>query len=234
MIPVYKKIADDIINDIVGKKYSTNNKLPTEDAFISHYDVSRTTIRKALNVVITKGYVYPVQGSGIFVRDAALKNYFSLENLRGFTKDWPNSDISAEILEFKIIYSDEKLSHNMKCDVGNSIYFVNRLRKKDGEIFSIEYSYYNKDIIHYLNEDIIKGSIYNYITNDLKLNIGFADKVIYSDKLTDVDAKNLLLNENDPALIIENTVFLTNGSIFEISKVVHNYKNTKLLKLANF
>ena len=47
-------------------------------------------------------------------------------------------------------------------------------------------------------------------------------------------AEILNLKKDDPALIIENTVFLTNGEIFEVSKVVHNYKNAKLLKSANF
>ena len=104
----------------------------------------------------------------------------------------------------------------------------------DNEPFAIEYTYFNKDIIPYLNKDITDKSIYSYILNDLKLNIGFADKIIYADKLNLEDAEILNLKKDDPALIIENTVFLTNGEIFEVSKVVHNYKNAKLLKSANF
>ena len=104
----------------------------------------------------------------------------------------------------------------------------------NNEKFAIEYSYFNKDIIPYLSEEIAKKSIYSYIIDDLKLSIGFADKIIYADKLKENEHVLLGLENNDPALVIENTVFLSNGTIFEISKVVHNYKNTKLLKLANF
>ena len=98
----------------------------------------------------------------------------------------------------------------------------------------MEYSYYNKDIIPYLNEDIAKSSIYSYILEDLKLNIGFADKVIYADKMDEETAEQLELDMSDPALVIENKVFLNNGDIFEVSKVIHNYKYAKLLKLATF
>ena len=47
-------------------------------------------------------------------------------------------------------------------------------------------------------------------------------------------AKYLGLAMDDPALVIDNTVFLNNGNIFEVSKVIHNYKHAKLLKLATF
>lgn len=234
MSSIYKNIANEIINDIINGKYNETKKLPKEEDFIAYYNVSRTTIRKAIGIVAMKGYVYPVQGSGIFIRETALKNYLSLENLRGLTRDCPNENVSGEVIELKIIPADEELSNKMKCEIGTNIYFLKRLRTKNNEPFTIEYSYFNKDIIPYLNDDIAKKSIYGYIINDLKLSIGFADKIIYSEKLNKIDASLLELDENDPSLVIENTVFLTNGSIFEVSRAVHNYKNTKLLKLASF
>ncbi|MEH7082893.1 UTRA domain-containing protein, partial [Neobacillus drentensis] len=57
--------------------------------------------------------------------------------------------------------------------------------------FSIEISYFNKDIVRYLNEDIASSSIYNYLIDDLKLTIGFADKVITCVKIDEADAELL-------------------------------------------
>lgn len=234
MSSVYKKIADEIEKDLINGKYNETKKLPKEEDLISKYNVSRTTIRKSIGILVNKGYVYQVQGSGIFVREAALKDYLSLENLKGLTRDYPNKKVEAKPLEINLILADEELAKKMKCEINTKVYFLKRLRKVNGENFAIEYSYFNKDTIPYINEDIAKKSIYSYIIDDLKLSIGFADKIIYSEKLNEEDAKLLELETNDPALIIENTVFLNNGSIFEVSKVIHNYKNAKLLKLANF
>ena len=234
MMSVYKKIADEIYVEIMNGKYSESKKLPTEEELIAKYKVSRTTIRKSIGILVNKGYVYQVQGSGIFIRESAQKDYVSLENLKGLTRDFPNSKIDSEIIDIKVIAADKELSRKMECKVGTSIYFIKRLRCVNNEKFAIEYSYFNKDIIPYLSEEIAKKSIYSYIIDDLKLSIGFADKIIYADKLKENEHVLLGLENNDPALVIENTVFLSNGTIFEISKVVHNYKNTKLLKLANF
>ena len=68
----------------------------------------------------------------------------------------------------------------------------------------------------------------------IKLTIGFADKSIYCDKLNKEQAEILQLEEGDPSLIIDEVVFLGNGYIFDLSQVVYNYKNTKLLCQATF
>ena len=234
MSSVYKRVANEIATEILNGKYNENKKLPKEEELISKYNLSRTTIRKAIGILVNKGYVYQVQGSGIFIREAALKDYLSLENLRGLTRDFPDKKIESRVIKIEVISADKELAEKMKCKIGTNIYFLERIRSVNGEKFAIEYSYFNKDIIPYLNEEISKKSIYSYIIEDLKLSIGFADKIIYSDKLNEEESILLELEKDDPALIIENTVFLSNGDIFEISKVVHNYKNTKLLKLANF
>ncbi len=64
-----------------------------------------------------------------------------------------------------------------------------------------------------MNEEIALSSVYSYFIEDLRLNIGFADKVISCEKVNKENAQLLELNEGDPALLIENTVYLVNGTI---------------------
>ncbi len=86
----YRKILQELENDILAGKYNQIKKLPKEEDLINHYQVSRTTIRKAISILVSKGYVYQIQGSGIFLRESALKGYLSLESLKGLTRDYPN------------------------------------------------------------------------------------------------------------------------------------------------
>ena len=230
----YKQIVSELEADLLSGKYNEVKKLPREEDFIEIYQDSRTTIRKAIAMLVNKGYVYQVQGSGIFIREASLQDYVSLENLKGLTRDFPDKKIESKLINLMVINADEDLAKQMKCDVGTDIYFLERLRYVNEEPFAVEYTYLNKNVIPYMSEEIAHRSIYSFIINDLKLSIGFADKIIYADKLDSESAQLLQLSENDPTLVIENTVFLTNGTVFEVSKVIHNYKNTKLLKLANF
>ena len=138
------------------------------------------------------------------------------------------------MIELKLVQADEQKAAVMKCDVNSPLYFLKRVRLVDGNPLTVEYTYFNKKVIPYMSKEIAKKSIYSYIIDDLGYNIGFADKVIYADKLDEEIAQYFCLQQGDPALIIESTEFLSTGEVFAISTSVHNYKSTKLLKLSNF
>ncbi|MGJ7922085.1 GntR family transcriptional regulator [Neobacillus sp. LXY-4] len=230
----YKEIADSLERDIQEGKFNQSKKLPTEDELIKAFDVSRNTIRKAIHQLVNRGLVYQVQGSGMFLREESVTDYINLGSLRGLTKDLISKSIETKILELQVLEADEEKAKQLRCDVGTKLYFIKRLRMVDDEPFSIEISYFKKDIVPYLNEDIASSSIYSYLIDDLKLNIAFADKVINCEKIDEASARLLQVNPQDPALIIENTVCLANGTIFELSKSIFHYQKAKILNRINF
>jgi GntR family transcriptional regulator, transcriptional regulator of bglA len=234
MVVKYKEIADFLEQEIRDGKFDETKKLPTEEELIKKFEVSRNTIRKAINQLVNLGLVYQVQGSGMFLRDKSVTDYINLGSLRGLTKDLTSKIIETKILALDVVEADEVLAKQLRCEEGTKLYYIKRLRIVDKEPFSIEISYFKKDIVPYLNEEIASSSIYSFLIEDLKLNIGFADKVINCEKIDEASARVLHVNAQDPALIIENTVYLTNGTIFELSKSIFHYKKAKILNRINF
>jgi GntR family transcriptional regulator, transcriptional regulator of bglA len=230
----YKEIADCLEQEILDGEFDKTKKLPTEEELIKKFAVSRNTIRKAINQLVNRGLIYQVQGSGMFLREKSESDYINLGSLRGLTKDLTSKKIETKILDLHVLEADEVNAKQLGCEVGAKLYYIKRLRMVDKEAFSIEISYFKKDIVPYLNEDIASKSIYSYLIEDLKLNIGFADKVINCEKIDEESATLLHVNPLDPALIIENTVCLTNGTIFELSKSLFHYQKAKILNRINF
>lgn len=228
----YKMVVEELEKEIVEGLYNENKKLPTEDELMRKFEVSRNTIRKAVEILVSQGYVYQVQGSGIFIREFQKPGCITLSTMSGLTKTFPQDILKSELLELKVIEATEWLIKKMKCSSDTKIYYVKRLRYVNDEPFVIEESYFSKDIIPYLNEDICNESIYRYIMEDLKLKIGFADKIISCDRLNQEDAALLGINENDPTLIIENTVYLNTGMVFDVSREKYLYSKAKLLSLS--
>ncbi|MEC2665657.1 GntR family transcriptional regulator, partial [Bacillus cereus] len=194
----------------------------------------RNTIRKVISQLVNRGYIFQVQGSGMFLRETSVTDYINLGSLRGLTKNLVSQNIETKVLELEVIDADEEIAKQMQCEAGTRLYFLKRLRIVDAKPFSIEVSYFKKDIIPYLNEEIALSSVYSYFIEDLRLNIGFADKVISCEKVNKENAQFLELNEGDPALLIENTVYLVNGTIFELSQSMFHYEKAKLLNRINF
>ncbi len=230
----YKEIADRLEKEIQEGKFDQTKKLPTEEEMIKEFEVSRNTIRKAVTQLVNRGYIYQVQGSGMFLREESVTDYINLGSLRGLTKDLKSKKVETKILSLHVVEADELTAKGLRCAPETKLYYVKRLRIVDDEPFSIEISYFKKDVVPYLNEEIASSSIYSYLIDDLKLNIGFADKVINCEKTDEESAELLHIDPFDPALIIENTVCLTNGTIFEWSKSIFHFQKAKILNRINF
>lgn len=229
----YEIVVNILEKEMLEGKYNDTKKLPTEEELIKRLEVSKNTIRKAIDVLVRKGYIYRVQGSGIFLRDFSRTGCMDIREMNGLTRTYSNNMLKSKVLELSLINADEELASKMKCEVNTPVYYVKRVRHLNEEPMEIEESYYNKNIIPYLNEEICSKSIYSYIIDDLKLKIGFADRVISCDKLTEEDAKLLNLEKDDPTLILNNTVFLTSGVVFDVSLEKYNYKKMKIISLTS-
>ena len=220
----YESIANQIADRINNNEFSEKHKIPTEDQLVEEYKVSKNTIRSAIKVLMKAGLIFPVQGSGMFIRETRKYNTVFLSGTRGITKDHPGNHLINKCLSLEIIHADDNLAQIMQCEIGTPIYYIERLRIVDDAPYAIEYTYYNKDIIPYINKEIVESSIYGYIKNDLHISFGFADKYISSRKLTEKESQLLKLEVGDPAIIIEDNVYLSNGTLFNSSNVVYNYK----------
>lgn len=228
----YEMIVNDLQKRIMNEEFEETRKLPTEEKLIEEYGVSRNTIRNAIKILMNLSIIYPVQGSGMFVRAPKKKGTVYLNSTRGVTMDNPGNKIINKLLDIQIVEADEKLSEQMNCKVGSPVYYLKRLRIVDGIPYALERTYYNKEIVPYLGKEIAEGSIFNYLKDDLKISFGFADKYLTAIKLSKEDAALLELEENDPAIMINDNIHLSNGQLFNTSNIIYNYQTTNFYSVA--
>lgn len=72
--PLSKKIAAQIENAILNKEIAVGEKLPSENELCNQFNVSRTSIREAIKILITQGIVEVQKGKGIFVKNPSSEN----------------------------------------------------------------------------------------------------------------------------------------------------------------
>ncbi|SOE18965.1 GntR family transcriptional regulator [Hoeflea halophila] len=65
--PKYQSVHDQILKRLQDGHYSIGTRLPTEDLLSKTFDVSRVTVRKALEMLVRAGYLTARQGSGYVV-----------------------------------------------------------------------------------------------------------------------------------------------------------------------
>lgn len=81
--PLYKQLEDIIRQDICSGKYKEGEAIPSEAQMMKLYDVTRTTIRKAIANLVNEGLLVQAQGKGIFVTLREIKQ--TIWNFSGFT-----------------------------------------------------------------------------------------------------------------------------------------------------
>lgn len=230
----YKKIAKIIEQKIMNGFYDDTGKLPTEDVLIKEYQSSRNTIRNAINHLMRLGLVVSIQGSGVFLRKGDSEGAINLENFHGLTTQFKNKNVTTKIVSFELKKAHERLISKLKCDPETLVYHIKRLRFVDGDPFVVEYTYYNSEVVSGITQEIASSSIFAYIREELKLEIGYVDMIISSDILSSEDAVLLGLEDGMPSLKTENVEMLRNGKIFACSVDVHHYRRAKFLKLSNY
>ncbi|WP_414052974.1 GntR family transcriptional regulator [Macrococcus animalis] len=223
----YEIIANKIEQYIQNNKLEQGTKLQSLDQLMKQYDVSKSTITKALDTLEKRGAIFQQRGSGIFVRRQRREGYVSLLTNRGFTSDLKEFNISSEVIKLVKIQADEEVRTNLHLAEDDEVYYVERLRRINDDILCIEVSYFPVKLVPYLNTEIAQGSIFNYLSHALKFNISFADIYMHIDELNENDAHKLELKPGNPALFLEQVIYLATGEPFDFSKITYHYKHSK-------
>ncbi len=185
-------------------------------------------------IAVSKGLVYQLQGSGIFVRRRNRDGYIDLNVTQGFTNSLKEFNITSKVLELDLIRANEEIAQLMECDVNEEAYVVKRIRYINNEIMCYEEAYYKKSIVPYLTKEIAKGSIFEYLKTAFNLKPGFSDRYLHLEKLDNNLANILNLETGDPAMVVLEQIYLPSGVSFNVSKLVYNYKNTQFFLQSSY
>ncbi|WP_215112748.1 GntR family transcriptional regulator [Exiguobacterium sp. s63] len=229
----YQQIANEIEQYINEQQLKQGDKLPVLEQMMSQYAVSKSTITKALELLERKGVIFQLRGSGIFVRRHNRPGYTSLFSTQGFKSNLGDRILTSDVIDVSVMKPDALVAENLGIDVSDEVYRVERVRYVDGEVLCHEESYYVKAIVPYLNREIVADSIFDYVQSALGVTIGFSDMYLQVDRLTEVEAGHLGLQENDPTLRIETIFHLTNGKPFDYSRITYHYAHSQFVIQAN-
>ncbi|MBQ8638296.1 MAG: GntR family transcriptional regulator [Lachnospiraceae bacterium] len=67
----YSRLADELKKKILDGVYRPGEKIPSENELAADYQISRHTVRKALDLLTREGYVYAEHGRGTFCSELA-------------------------------------------------------------------------------------------------------------------------------------------------------------------
>lgn len=231
MMQKYTIIANDMRKKILEGVYKANDQLPFEKDLCTHYDTSKMTVKKALDILVSEGLIIKRRGAGTFVKDLSVEDMKSLlisSQMIGTTAYYPDKKVTSQVLEFSIQPASQSIAEKLNISQDTFIYNIYRVRQIDGVPKVIERTYMPVDVIPGLRLEHVEESIYSYIIGDLGLKIHNAHRKISVRKATSEEENYLNIPSGDPVAITEQIGYLSTGVAFEYSITVHTQDSFNL------
>lgn len=218
----YLKVYNDIVSQIESGVYEPNSMLPSEKNLINHYQVSRDTVRKALNMLEQNGYIQKTKGKGSFVLDINKLN-FPVSGVVSFKEITQRSGRDAktkvEVLEQQV--PRESIRKNLELSDVDLVWKIVRSRTIDGEKIILDKDYVVCKYVENLTEEVCQNSLYEYIEGELGLKVAYANKEITVQMATDEDRKYLDLKNFDMVVVVRSYTYLVDTSLFQYTESRH-------------
>ena len=123
----YYQIYEELKKSIIAKKYVENDFFPTEVDLQKKYGVSRITIRSALQLLESDGYIKKVPGLGTIVNSN--KRTLQLNRLISFNDEHREHITSSKLVDFRREPAPEKVRLQLKLSPMEEVYVNERIRQ---------------------------------------------------------------------------------------------------------
>jgi GntR family transcriptional regulator len=159
-VPLYFQLKEQIKQKIVGGEYKEGDLIPSEREFSDRFDLSSTTIRRALNDLVQENLLERKAGKGTFVRLRKVRR--DLRKVLGFTQNMLQMGMkpTTRVISKKIQPAGDFAIRSLGLEANSMVARLERLRLADGEPMMFETRYIRLDLFPgVLNQDL-SGSLW--------------------------------------------------------------------------
>ena len=183
IVPLYAQIVESLKRDIENGVYNATERIPAEAELAKQYNVSRITVRRAVDDLVSQGLVEKKQGKGTFIcRQKFAKD---IKNLQSFSE----------------------MCRHMNMKPGSYVVYISRLRTADGEPVAIEKNYFPVKYSFLLEKQFNDNSLFECLQEEAKVRVASSEKRIELCRATAEEAKLMKVKKGTPLLYIKSVTY---------------------------
>ncbi|MDD8048612.1 MAG: GntR family transcriptional regulator [Thomasclavelia sp.] len=204
MTKKYEIIKEDLINKISNGLYVPNKMLPSERELTDYYNVSRMTIRRALDELIQDGLLIRKSGSGVFISEEKKTRSFDKISFQHDSHlHQIYGDIKIKLLEFKEVTNHPIAIKLLRIQKDDVVYQLKRIQYSKDQIIVYENIFLPKKYFGNLTKEQCNQSMEDIVSkyckiecnnNDVEVEVLKASKKISTYLQVPFDSAILRLN----------------------------------------
>lgn len=200
-LPAYMVVHDILKNEIQNGTYLVGALLPTETELERIYQVSRTTVRRATELLEKEGLVEIKQGRGTMVLDS--RTHQDLNRVTSVSESLRRKGyvISTKSMYIDKVPATEKLAKELQVPQGSVLARIQRIQLADGKPIVIMKNYISYILVPDIEQYTSKFSaLYQFLEEQYHLEIDGAKDKIYA-KASDFTEAEILNVDPGTALL---------------------------------
>lgn len=213
-LPLYQQLQRKLRLAIENRVLGADDALPPERDLAEELNVSRITVRKAIDGLVEEGLLIRKQGSGTFVTNRVEKNFAKLTSF--------SEDMRARGRKPRSVWLDRAAgtvtpgeSLTLRSSPGTPVYRFSRIRYADDAPMAIEYATVLADCLP--SVESVETSLYEALERTGNRPVRALQR-LRAVLLTAEQAQLLKAQEKDAGLLVERVGFLKDGRAVEFSQ----------------
>lgn len=225
---VVEQILDILSERIKDRTYPPSSKLPSENSLCDEFNVSRISIRRAMDILVSRGNIYRMQGVGSFVSSISqianpIEDPILFQDLirnQGY-------EPGIQFIHAQIIPLTSQLAEKLKINPDEEIVELQKVFTADDVPVIFCSNIIPKWVLksnlfqEVLRQPSITEPIFDFLANECREPLSFYISTLRLDEMSNCSIKLKDFSHNIPALVIDEVGYNSQEEPIMVS--VHYY-----------
>ncbi|MGC8521737.1 MAG: GntR family transcriptional regulator [Steroidobacteraceae bacterium] len=213
-LPLYQQLQRALRQAIETRLIGPDDALPPERDVAEDFHISRITVRKAIDGLVSEGLLMRRQGAGTFVCARVEKNFSKLTSFSEDMRARGRTPRSVWLRKSEGSVTPEE-ALTLRSSPGTPVYRFHRIRYADDAPMSIEYATVLASCLPSL--DAVESSLYEALERAGNRPVRALQR-LRAVLFTAEQAKLLQIRERDAGLLVERVGFMKDGRAMEFTQ----------------
>jgi GntR family transcriptional regulator len=202
-IPRYLHVYNALKQGIETLEFKIGEYLPPEPELEKRFNVSRTTVRKAVELLEDQGFVHIQQGRGTSILDYKATQRLQYVTSFSETLQEQGFDVSHQVFGLERLPAPVQVADALEIASDSELIQVKRLAYANSLPIAIMINYLVPDLVPGIEEKSGKiGSLYHFLEREYSLYIDAATDCISAVTAEVKEAEQLLIPAGEPLLVV--------------------------------